>query len=276
MNKTRWYILGDIFLCLMVGITMVSIKPAMAETSETTFPVGEAGIAAYVKVNSIDITDLADALYLYNSVEKYDKTYAIGTLSVESGLPGFGSILYDYPHLYIGLDGWLVAYYLKTEEASRIMQWKGYAAGAINTTILQDAIDTMCTELGVTYSEPVKYYDFEFPEANRLTIIAETIVYSDNSFFITIPGTLTLYEASYSVYTKGPHCTGMWGESCTVYPSILSVDENTVFSSPASYWTRYYGYYDITTQLKVDEPHIINFSRPGGGGAATVLIHKTY
>jgi len=261
MSKINWYILVSIFLCLGMGITIASIRTVKAETS-TTFPVGEAGIAAYVKLNSIDITDLTESLYYFHTVEKYDKTHAIGTISVEY------NTWYDYPHLYIGLDGWMVAFYLKTEEASRIMQWKGYAVGSINTTTLKDAIDYMCGKIGVTYSEPIKYYDFEFPEANRLTLIAETGTGDLNSFYIIIPG--TLYEASYSVYTAPGYWDsyGGWHQ----WPAVLSVDGNIVFSLDAAN-TRSYGYYD-TDQLEVDKPHIIDFSILGG--AATILIHKTY
>jgi len=174
----------------------------------------------------------------------------------------------NYPHAYIGLDGWIVAYYLNTEEASRIMQWNGYSAGTISTTTLKDAIDTICGKTGVSYSTPIKYYDFEFPEANKLTLIAETG--SSNTFSVTIPG--TLYEGSYSLYTYRPSYSN-WGPD-THYPIHLSVDGISVFDSPASSWKSYYGYYNISTHLKVGVPHVISISRVNGGGGATVLIYK--
>ncbi len=157
-----------------------------------------------------------------------------------------------------------MAYYLKTGEASRIMQWKkwNYAPVVIDTTTLKDAIDIMAANIGVTYltSTPIKYYGFEFPEANKLTLIAETG--PSDRFSVTIPG--TLYEASYSVYAED-------------YPPLdLFVDEVNVFHSPLN-GVNYYGYYDILTQLQVNKPHFIRFGTGrdvGRGGAATVLIYK--
>jgi hypothetical protein len=190
----------------LLGHAISLIRPALVQAATTTFPVNEAGIAAYVKLDSVDITDLTEALNFYQPVNKVDETYVIGTVSVKNQ-PPWASPRNYYPHIYIGLDGWMVAYYLNTEEASRIMQWKDYTPGVTNTTTLKDAIDTMCTNIGVTYSAAINYYDFEFPNANRMALIAETALgcsygsFGTNSFSVTIPG--TLYEASYSVFGGG-------------------------------------------------------------------------
>lgn len=274
MNKIKWYILASVFFCLAVGITMISMKPTKAETSETTFPVDEAGIAAYVKLDSVDITDLTEALNHFRSIKEWDRTHAIGTVTVVAGYGGWR----DYPHVYIGLDGWIVAYYLKDEEASRIMYWHAYSPYTPGTTTLKDAIDIMCANIGVTYSTPIKYYDFEFPEANKLTLIVEMIDYPTynfapyaDSFSVTIPG--TLYEGSYSLFTAWP--TSEWHGPDIHHPIHLSVDGISVFDSPATSWERYYGYYNVSTHLEVGEPHIISVSRQKGGGVATILIYKS-
>lgn len=271
--KLKCYILGGIFsLCLLLFLTRVT--GAKAATS-TTFPVDEAGIAAYVKLDSVDISDLTEALNFYHSIEKQEETYIIGTMEVANESPKGGQWS-NYPHLYIGLDGWVVAYYLNTEGASRIMQWKGYTPGAISTTTLEDAIDIMSAHIGVTYSTLIKYYDFRFPEANKLTLIAETVVTGSNCFSVTIPG--TLYEGSYSTYME---------YSCGYpvsynLPIIISIDGIGVFQSPnycKFHW--FYGFFDTTTQLEINIPHSVCIERSyvssaigHGGGAATVLIYK--
>jgi len=283
MSKTKYYILGSIFFCLILGIGVVIglLKSAEAQTTSTTFPVAEAGIAAYVELDSIDIKDLTEALNFFNSVEKKGETFIIGTVKVENGRMfssydwGSGRTIYypawdDYPHLYIGLDGWMVAYYLRNEETSRIMQWKGYTPGTINTTTLKDAIDLMANNLKVTYLPPIRYYHFGFPKANKLTLVAETANYSTNyknCFSVTIPG--ALFEASYSVYTGQSWCN--W--YCYSYPLSLSVGEVNIFSSPTTSLERYFGYYDTST-LTVNVPHSICLHRYNGGGGATVLIYK--
>lgn len=266
MTKTKHYILGGILLCLAVGITIASIKPAKTETTPTTFPVDEAGIAAYVKldnIENIDINALAEALH---SVERQAESYVIGTVRVRLGHRSY-SASYDYPHVYIGMDGWIVAYYLKTEEASRIMQWTDYQPGPINTTTLKDAIDIISQKTGVTYSIPVKYYDFEFSEANKLTLIADRVDYdyglSTNSFYVTVPG--TLYEASYMTNAR------------TIGTQVISlkIDDVTVLEkTPID--DSHYGYFDTSTYFKAGDTHHVTFScgQCYGGGVSTILIYK--
>ena len=120
--KSRRFIMGC--ACFYFVLFLVGVQNAEA----TTFPVDEAGIAAYVKLDSVDITDLTEALNYFYSVEEQNETYVIGTVKVEN-IMGKYVPFYNYPHVYIGLDGWIVAYYSNTEQASRIMQWKGYENG---------------------------------------------------------------------------------------------------------------------------------------------------
>jgi len=265
MKRAKFYILTFILL-IVICLPIVSIKKAKAET-ETTFPVDEAGIAAYVKLDSVTIEDLTEAWYSYHSREKNEETYVIGTVKVNNKHEHW----YNYPHLYIGLDGWMVAYYLKDEEASRIMQWKDYTPGVINTTTLKDAIDFMAESIEVTYSPDVKYYNFEFPDANKMTLIAETLPPTflgscSNSFSVTVPG--TLYEASYSVYSVH------WGYDRR--PMWLKVDEDQVFGTTERHNKEFYDFYDPVTHFEVNIPHFVTLYRYNcnGEGAATVLIYQ--
>lgn len=268
MSK-KFYIL----VCLIgLSLTLNLIRPVEVEgdSATSTFPVDEAGIAAYVKVDNIDIADLTESLNYFQTREKQEATYVMGTVGILNSAGGYD--YYDYPHLYIGLDGWLVAYYLKDEPASKIMQWKNYTTSTMNTT-LKDTIDYMAEKIGVTYSSSsVKYYDFEFPEANKLTLIVD----SDN-FSLTIPG--ALYEAAYSVWTGGTSWiwTGGGGGASICQAANLYVDGSVVFESPVSCQTSYHGYYNTSTStpLQVGIPHFVQFSRAGGGGAATALIYKS-
>lgn len=271
MKKIKFHFLLIIISFSVIGIMAIPTKFAKAETA-TTFPVGEAGIAAYVKLNSVDITDLTEALNYFYQRKKQESTYVIGTMQVENVM-GLWTPLYSYPHLYIGLDGWVVAYYLKDEEASRIMQWKDYTTGAINTTTLKDAIDIMAYKIGVSYSDPIKYYDFEFPEANKMTLIAEKAWWepgggkSRNSFSVTVPG--VLYEGAYSLYLRsGVYYNGSIN---------LSVDGATIYSSACMSCSLFpHGYYDVANQLSPNTPHFIELyvGDYGNGGGATALIYK--
>jgi len=266
MSKTKLYILAIIFLCFIVGITIASIRTAEAETS-TTFPVGEAGIAAYAKLDNIENIDLEVFANACDSIEELGESYIVGTIKIENAV-GF-----SYPHIYVGADGWIVAYYLKTEEVSRIMQWKGYTAGSINTTTLKDAIDHICAKIGVTYSPPVKYYDFAFPESNKMVLIVDS-----NDFYVTVPG--TLYEASYGVLLKDGCCSGF---VCRILK--LTIDENLVYESPGlgCWYTcsgpfSSYGYYDLSVFPTGITHHIIFHNGCSDwsptSSAVTALIYK--
>lgn len=284
-----------IITLLSLEILSLTIFPGkLAKAQETTFPVNDAGIAAYVKLDADSekmIEVMAEALNYFQTIEESTETYVIGTTEIENKI-GQASWS-NFPHLYIGLDGWMVAYYLKDEESSQIIQWKDYTPGSITTTTLKDAIDLMCQDIGVTYSGEVKYYDFEFPEADKMTIIAETIEPPDNSdsFSLVIPG--TLYEASYSLFTGGKYRYYSFQSpvySCSSFLRLF-VDENKVFEKSHQYeecWESYYGYYDVNANLKVNVPHFVKLERekPAGceygqqwtgeyvAGGATVLIYK--
>jgi len=174
MNKS-YYI-------LIAFIVVFSLPVFVKADTSTTFPVDQAGIAAYVKVDNINNVDINTIGNAFHSIEASGESYIIGTVEVQN------EVNPSYPHLYIGLDGWLVAYYLKTEEASRMMQWKNYVKGSIATNTLKDAIDYICGQTGLTYSADLKYYDFEFPDANKLTLVAERSTYPPNDFYVTVPG----------------------------------------------------------------------------------------
>jgi hypothetical protein len=267
MQKAKFYISISLLLFLIHPL-IFSIKIAKAET---TFPIDEAGIAAYVQLDSIDITDLTEALNYFSGDIRQGETYVIGQMKIENGMLRLVPY-YSYPYLYIGLDGWMVAYYLKGEEASRIMQWKDYTPGVINTTTLEDTIDFMTESIGVTYSTDVKYYNFEFPDANKMTLVAETASGGgSNSFSLTIPG--TLHDASYSVYYGGQYYN---------WYAKLTVDETEVFSDGCDCHMIEikYGSYEPLNLLKVNIPHLItNKAGPDRAGAfinaATVLIYQT-
>ena len=271
------YILRSCFIFLICGIILPHFNLARGENSSTTFPVNEAGIAAYVRVdniNDINLKALAETLY---SVEKQGESYIIGTVAIRNfryAANGGSPFYYDsftYPHVYIGLDGWIVAYYLRTEEKSKIVQWEN-----LNSTTLKDAIDVICQKAGLSYSMPIKYYDFEFPEANKMTIIIESQykwIPNEGSFYVTIPG--TLYEASYSLYFL------------SVTSINLKVDGATVFSTSTSFSRikgPFYGFYERDAFSNSGVAHHITIEcsslpapAPGyncSGKVATVLVYR--
>lgn len=230
-----------------------------AGTTPTTFPADEAGIAAYVSVGSS--VDLNKTYAAYEDVIDTSSTHIIGTVRI------LNLIGDSVPLVYVGADGWVIAYYPEAEPASRIMQWINYSAPYINTTTLADAISKMATALGVDYESikgDIKYYDFRYPEAILMTMIVETAGFSEDSFNLTIPEMFTLYNASYSHY-----CYNLWYSNLYVDGILISGISTGIT----------YGYYNITRDFKKDVPHKVRiltggYQQYGSHGASTILIYR--
>lgn len=185
------------FLCLFTAGTA-------GATNGTTFPVDEAGIAAYVKVNeSIDLEDILD-IFMYEHIEVLNETYVIGTVQNADGV---------WTHLYVGADGWVIPYYLETEPASYIVRWNKSSpyeptpenVTAMNT--LEEMISRVCTYIEVDYEtiQPeIRYYDFEYPNATNMTVIVDMAQGVTSDYFkIWIPSEFItgVNESSWSHYT---------------------------------------------------------------------------
>jgi len=189
----------------------------------TTFPESEAGIASYAQIANPGPDKLAQAIihadpygvlqnqpsHIVISIEKETEITAINGDKIQQKIP---------VRLYLNTDGWMVAYLHKNEPSSRIMQWTGYVPGQLNTTILQDVLNDMSDKIQSSFATSLKYYHFQYPEADRMTIVVETIVNPNqktNTFSVIIPG--TVHETSASFYCihgeEGfpSHCTTDYG-----------------------------------------------------------------
>ena len=84
----------------------------------------------------------------------------------------------------------------------------------ITTTTLADTIKTVCDAITLNYGtvkSNVRYYDFEYPNANRMMLITEWIKgRGSDQFNLTIPTGCELYEASWSHYCS---CSEWWDYS---------------------------------------------------------------
>lgn len=198
MTKKKIIVYFSLAVLIIAGIVFIQIKKIKAqETTSTTFPVDEAGIAAYVEAKNITVEKLSKVPF--ETIEKRDETFVYG--KIQKYILGEG----EAPHVYIGLDGWIVAYFLREEPVSKMVnvnwkgwpQWKAY----LNPNSLEIVISNLCTQLKLDCSSQIKYYDFEFPEANKMTIIGHCAGWgcasSQRNFLVSISG--KLFEASYAI-----------------------------------------------------------------------------
>lgn len=200
----------------LVPPPFIGVAGASGVKSGSAFPEDEAGISAYVNIGQIiasvdESIDLQKAKGAFFSTEDENRTYVIGQIALDK---------FDKervaPHVYVTSDGWIVAYFLKSEESSKVTPWFKYSEPITETT-LDEAIRKIWAAITsdfsvvIDYNEAkgnIKYYDFGFPEANKIMLIVDRAPAPrswDNppridSFNLTIPVECRLYEASWSTY----------------------------------------------------------------------------
>ncbi|MCW7078688.1 MAG: hypothetical protein OCU22_06145 [Canidatus Methanoxibalbensis ujae] len=240
------------------------------------FPEDEAGISAYV--NTSQTIDLDKLKTIFTEVEAAGDNYIIGITPISD----FGGDI-DV-HVYADTDGWIVAYFTKDEPAAKIMQWgkdtdvNNPQITEITTTTLEDAIIKAADAAGILWAvRDIKYYDFEYPNANGMTLFVRTrATTGTNITQVEIPATYTLYEASYYHYITG------YNYHSFSTNSKLKVDETTISDlSISGYrerkWNRAFGSYKeaITTGTLHKIEIFYSSEQSGSAGVATVLIYWT-
>ncbi len=165
------------------------VRPSIADasSSETSFLYDEAGITAFVNVgSSVNLNSVRSS---FNTIEKETGSYIIG--SVTPGLHNPGS---EDVHVYINTDGWFVAYYNKATPAAKIVDWKSYAQGSVNTK-LHNVIYKVTSPAGFSVSPAqIQMYDFSNPNANKVMIVVD-----QSEFCVTVPQGVILHRASASI-----------------------------------------------------------------------------
>lgn len=166
-----------------------SVAEASPAQDTKTFLEGEAGVSAYTNVGQVDLTVVKE---IYRAIEREEDGYLVGVVDI----PDYDDT--QAPHVYASEDGWVVAYYLKDDPASKIMDWVSYENTGTVGTKLEIALRLTCDSIGKIMSD-VKYYDFRYPEANSLMVIAD----KDGEFKVKIPDDITVYERSIWNYRAG-------------------------------------------------------------------------
>ena len=187
-------------LIMTAIVGMLAFLPMLARAT-TTFPVDQAGMAAYVKLGQLTQANFDNAKQnLFESVESASSTYMVGVkgYSVDGG----SSTKVNF-HIYLATNGWLVVYLPKDQEPSRMINWAPNAT--LDNTLLKLAIEDAAGKIGSAPTTSIVYYDFAQPDAKKMTVARETVtgennVYSKN-FTVLVPG--TVYQASYALKSYG-------------------------------------------------------------------------
>ena len=140
----------------------------------------------------------------------------------------------------------------------------------LSDTLLKAAIEDAIGKIGATAANPVAYYDFAFPDAQKMTLTRENVT-GDNGVFtknftVLVPG--TIYQASYSL-----KCYGVGKQDNATYGSLW-IDEQLVKDMPTS--PLVYGIYDGTL-FTANQSHTIRLNQgyTYPVSAATMILYKT-
>ncbi|MCD6493503.1 MAG: hypothetical protein J7K36_06880, partial [Archaeoglobaceae archaeon] len=145
-----------------------------AAPNGSSFLKEEAGVCAYTKLTPP--VNLTIVKTVFKTVEYECEDYIIGSVAVSKYET-------DDVHVYVTKDGWLVAYYFKEEPFPKIIK---YTINFFEDNKLKDALKKVCDALWVSLPT-VNYYDFRYPNANKVLIIAD-----DDSFRFKIPREIAL------------------------------------------------------------------------------------
>ncbi len=162
----------------------------------TSFLHQEAGMSAYAQLTGT--IDLAKAKSAMRTVEKETSEYVIGSVA----LTGYDDS-HDV-HVYVDKAGWIIAYYPAAEKASKIINWISYASsGSFLDTKVRVALSKVCEQM-LQFPSTIKYYDFRYPDATKMMIVAdkELSEKSTETFRIKVPSNIPVYSRTWSFYNK--------------------------------------------------------------------------
>ena len=242
-----------------IGVAGASESEVSGMRAGTNFLEEEAGISAYTNVG-MEI-DLDKAKEVYRTIEVEKENYTIGSVA----LPGYAE--YEDAHVYVHKDGWIVAYYLKDEPIAKMVNYKNYMENGDITLKLDNALGRMCDGVGLPLFY-TKFYDFRYPNANKLMIIVDgQWVEGWDTFDIRIPSDVRVYDRSWYHW--------VWDSDGSTFK--LDGNEISSFGGCNNCWQARYG--KLTpTQLMPDEFHTISLWHDsyydGHACVATVLAYR--
>lgn len=200
----------------------------------------EAGIAGYYQTEG-PITIGPSLRAAFRTIEDEKPNYIVGSVPI----PSFPES-YDV-HALVHTDGWIVVYYLKTEPVGKIFDWIVYANGDPSIpTVFETVAPILAGAAGKPYNN-LSYYDFRYPNANQMTLIAENngneddftlqlpSSYSYNEFSWSLYDTHSSYSCSWRLNNTTVGSTGVWGAGTISAGQMLPDTNHTIQISSYGY-----------------------------------------
>lgn len=194
----------------------------------------EAGISAYSQTTGT--VNLTNAKSAFQTIEVETSDYLIGSVAI----PSYTEI-YDV-HVFIHKAGWILAYYLRQDPVSKMMDPK---TSNLIVTKFSTALNNVSGNAGVVLGT-INYYDFRYPNATNILILGENPS-NGSDFRITLPSSYQYIERSFVIDNNSGVNPG----------SSIKVD-NTTVSPLHNEWTSKYGLIGVDL-LSSDTAHTILF-----------------
>ena len=209
----------------------------------------EAGISAWVQT-ALPI-DLNLVRGQFRTIETETADYIIGSVPVPTYVEHFD------PHVYIHKNGWILAYYLKTDPAAKMIDLN---AKTIDTDKLKTVVANLAALAG-TSAENIAYYDFRYPNATHILLVTED---SNNGldFNIQLPTGYSYNELSFAIYNSYRSNRNIRVDGNDIYPQYFDYDD-------------YVGYGTLTlAQISPGTIHNVSLTGTGVGYLVLTIIHR--
>ena len=218
----------------------------------------EAGISAYFQANAP--LNLERVKNLYRILEDETPNYLIGSVPVAN----YGES--EDVHLYAHTNGFIMAYYFKDDPVAKIIDWRAYdTAGNTIPTKLESVLAAVAGAANVPFeANNLSYYDFRYPEATDLMLVADYGEENNDSFEITLPGTFVYYERSvYYTESYGPVCNN------TCYLN----DNEILYTTTYGKWNNHY-FSLKESQLLPDTANVFRAVNSGSYTGVAIVYKK--
>jgi len=147
----------------------------------------EAGISAYFK--SPDPIALSQVRPMFRTIETETTDYILGSI----GIPNYAEEHFD-AHVYVHKSGWILAYYLRDDPISKIVDSR---AQTINTTKLNNVVAAVASTAGSPFTSAT-HYDFRYPNATNMMMVAEHYA-NGSEFTVKMPASYGYFERGWAL-----------------------------------------------------------------------------
>lgn len=252
-------------------LTVLLISSIFISPLGSIFLPGTAGAANSGSVSNVGLVewtdvgksiDLTQASKLFTTISRQDADVIEGIYTIY--VDNYNT---EVVNLYIDSRGIIAMYYPDYEPASKTILWN---SDKIFFSKLASII-TVGQSLGYTIDiNDVKYYDYRYPDANRILIVTqslgENIVegFDYGSFNFNIPNYATIYEISYSIYLNDMY---------NMQPATTVAVDGDVIGSIAGSGVVYSAYYGF---IPTDVNHLFGVMsyQNAQSSAAMIIIYK--